>query len=59
VLFDWDLDRWHNFASDPEIPPIMQEAGHKGRTQVAEVGPAMTPTTAIHQPAKGLNDGTR
>jgi heme-degrading monooxygenase HmoA len=39
VLFDWDLDGWQNFASDPEVPPIMQEAGHKGRPQVAEVGP--------------------
>ena len=39
VLFDWDLDGWKNFASDPEVPPIMQEAGHKGRPQVAEVGP--------------------
>jgi hypothetical protein len=23
-----------SFASDPEVPPIMQEAGHKGRPQV-------------------------
>ena len=27
----------HAFASDPEVPPIMQEAGHKGRPQVTEV----------------------
>jgi hypothetical protein len=39
VLFDWDLEGWGNFASDPEVPPIMQEAGHKGRPQVAEIGP--------------------
>ncbi len=38
VLFDWDLDGWKKFASDPEVPPIMQEAGHKGRPQVAELG---------------------
>jgi hypothetical protein len=38
VIFDWDLDGWQNFASDPEVPPIMQEAGHKGRPQVAELG---------------------
>ena len=31
VIFDWDLDGWKNFASDPEVPPIMQEAGHKSR----------------------------
>ena len=37
VIFDWDLDGWGNFASDPEVPPIMQEAGHKGRPQVGEL----------------------
>ena len=37
VIFDWDLDGWQKFASDPEVPPIMQEAGHKGRPQVAEL----------------------
>jgi hypothetical protein len=34
VIFDWDLDGWQSFASDPDVPPIMQEAGHKGRPQV-------------------------
>ena len=38
ALFDWDLAGWQSFASDPEVPPIMQEAGHKGRPQVAEIG---------------------
>jgi hypothetical protein len=38
VLFDWDAEGWGNFASDPDVPGIMQEAGHKGRPQVAEVG---------------------
>ena len=38
VIFDWDLDGWQNFASDPEVPPIMQEAGHQGRPQAAEFG---------------------
>jgi hypothetical protein len=37
AIFDWDLDGWKNFASDPEVPPIMQEAGHKGRPQVTEL----------------------
>ena len=37
AIFDWDLDGWKSFASDPEVPPIMQEAGHKGRPQVAEL----------------------
>jgi len=36
VLFDWDTDGWQSFVSDPEVPPIMQEAGHKGRPEVAE-----------------------
>jgi hypothetical protein len=36
VIFDWDLDGWGKFAADPEVPPIMQEAGHKGRPQVGE-----------------------
>jgi len=36
VLFDWDVEGFQNFASDPETPGIMQEAGHKGRPQVAE-----------------------
>jgi hypothetical protein len=38
VIFDWDMEGWKQFASDPEVPPIMQEAGHKGRPQVAELG---------------------
>ena len=35
VLFDWDADGWQSFVSDPEVPPILQEAGHKGRPQSA------------------------
>ena len=38
VLFDWDEEGWQSFVSDPEVPPIMQEAGHKGRPQAAELG---------------------
>jgi hypothetical protein len=38
ALFDWDLAGWQSFVSDPEVPPIMQEAGHKSRPQVAELG---------------------
>jgi hypothetical protein len=36
VIFDWDLDGWRHFASDPEVPAIMKEGGHKGRPAVAE-----------------------
>jgi hypothetical protein len=38
VLFDWDEDGWQSFISDPEVPPIMKEAGHKGPPQAAEPG---------------------
>jgi hypothetical protein len=35
VLFDWDAAGWQSFVS---VPAIMQEAGHKGRPQAAELG---------------------
>jgi hypothetical protein len=38
VLFDWDEEGFQNFLSDPEVPPIIQEAGHKSRPQAAEFG---------------------
>jgi hypothetical protein len=38
VVFDWDLEGFQSFASDPEVPAIMQEAGHKGKPQAAELG---------------------
>ena len=37
AIFDWDSDGWQSFASDSEVPAIMQEAGHKGRPQVLEL----------------------
>jgi hypothetical protein len=37
AVFDWDLEGWGSFASDPEVPAIMQEAGHQGRPQVGEL----------------------
>jgi hypothetical protein len=37
AIFDWDIEGWQSFASDPEVPGIMQEAGHKGRPQVLEL----------------------
>jgi hypothetical protein len=36
AVFDWDLEGWQSFVSDPEVPPIIREAGHKGKPQVAE-----------------------
>jgi hypothetical protein len=38
VLFDWDEEGFQNFLSDPEVPPIIKEAGHKSRPQAAEFG---------------------
>ena len=38
VLFDGDEEGWQSFVSDPEVPPIMPEAGHKGRPQAAAPG---------------------
>ena len=37
VLFDWDAEGWQNFISDPDVPAILQEAGHATRPQVAEL----------------------
>jgi hypothetical protein len=33
AIFDWDEKGWQSFVSDPEVPPIMKEAGHKSRPQ--------------------------
>jgi hypothetical protein len=38
VVFDWDEKGWQSFASDPDVPAVMKEAGHKGRPQTAVLG---------------------
>lgn len=35
AVFDWDADGWKNFVTDPEVPSILHEAGHKGKPQSA------------------------
>lgn len=35
AIFHWDADGWKNFVSDPEVPPILQQAGHKGKPEAA------------------------
>ena len=35
VVFVWDEQGWASFVSDPEVPAIMQEAGHKGKPAAA------------------------
>lgn len=37
VLFDWDAEGWQKFISDPEVPAILQAAGHATKPQVAEL----------------------
>jgi hypothetical protein len=37
AIFDWNLEGWGSFASDPDVPAILQEAGHRGRPQVSEL----------------------
>jgi hypothetical protein len=38
VLFDWDEQGFKNFVTDPEVPPILKEAGHVGKPQPAIFG---------------------
>src|SRR5579864_3135256 len=35
VLFEWDEAGWAKFVSDPEVPPILKEAGHVGKPEAA------------------------
>ena len=35
ALFDWDDLGWQAFVSDPEVPPILEAAGHLGKPQSA------------------------
>ena len=35
VLFDWDEQGFKDFVSDPEVPPMLKEAGHKEKPQIA------------------------
>lgn len=35
ALFDWDEAGWAKFVSDPEVPPILKEAGHLGKPEAA------------------------
>ena len=36
ALFDWDEQGWASFVSDPAVPPILAEAGHKTKPQAAQ-----------------------
>lgn len=36
VMFEWDEKGWQSFVSDPEVPPIMKEAGHTSKAVAAK-----------------------
>ena len=36
VIFDWDEQGWQNFVTDPTVPPVMKEAGHKSKPVAAQ-----------------------
>jgi hypothetical protein len=38
AIFDWDAEGWKRFVTDPDVPPILAAAGHKGKPQSAEIG---------------------
>jgi hypothetical protein len=35
ALFEWDEQGWAAFVSDPDVPPILNEAGHLGKPESA------------------------
>ena len=38
AIFEWDVEGWQSFVADPEVPPILKEAGHVGKPQAAKLG---------------------
>ena len=58
ALFDWDEAGWASFVSDPEVPPILKEAGHLGKPQAALLARLLrgvrrrTMTNPINRPAR-------
>ena len=59
VIFDWDEQGWQSFVSDPEVPPIMKEAGHKSTTAgraVRRPVPRLTPAAPWAAPAGNRDD---
>jgi hypothetical protein len=37
VIFDWDEEGFRKYVSDPAVPPILHEAGHKGKPGAAKL----------------------
>jgi quinol monooxygenase YgiN len=38
VLFDWDEEGFQSYLSDPDVPQIIQDAGHKTKPVPAPLG---------------------
>jgi len=36
AVFDWDEQGWQSFVSDPEVPAVLKDAGHKSKPQAAQ-----------------------
>jgi hypothetical protein len=37
VIFDWDGQGFQSYVADPDVPPILAAAGHKGKPQAAQL----------------------
>jgi hypothetical protein len=37
VIFEWDEKGWQSFVSDPEVTPILKQAGHTSKAQPAQM----------------------
>ncbi len=37
ALFDWDEQGWASFVSDPEVLPVLKEAGHLSKPEIAQL----------------------
>jgi len=35
AIFDWDEQGWQSFVSDPDVPAVLKDAGHKSKPQAA------------------------
>jgi quinol monooxygenase YgiN len=38
AIFDWDEQGWKSYVTDPDVPPVLKEAGHVGKPQMATLG---------------------
>lgn len=36
AIFDWDEQGWQSFVSDPEVPAVLKDAGHKSKPEAAQ-----------------------